>query len=168
MIPQSVYLFLLIELIAVSYLDILSRKISNLWPILNITLFFIILFIIPQSYAFEFRQFFFSIVFLIVGFVLFLLKVMGPGDTKFLFSLFLIIPVSFHDSAFVCLLYSTIMVGGSLFIVNTIQNFEKLSLSFKIRDIGIIKKVYGKKFSYAPVILISWIWFGWENMNAIF
>lgn len=168
MIPQSVYLFLLIELIAVSYLDILSRKISNNWSILNIILFVIILFIIPESYTFEFRQFFFSMAFLIVGFILFLLKIMGPGDTKFLFSLFLIIPVSLHDSAFVCLLYSTIIAGGSLFILNTIQNFKILSLSFKIRDIGIIKKVYGKKFSYAPVILFSWIWLGWEYRKTIF
>ncbi len=168
MIPQSVYIFLLIELVAVSYLDILHRKVSNLWPILNLLIFVIVVTIVPDVYKFELKQFFYSIAFLIVGFSLFLLKVMGPGDTKFLFSFFILIPVSQHETAFLGLLYLTILMGSSLFLYNSYQNRKKISEAIKQSDISAIKEIYGTKFPYAPVILLSWIWFGWVNRVALF
>ncbi|MFZ8999719.1 MAG: hypothetical protein ACO20H_00315 [Bacteriovoracaceae bacterium] len=168
MIPQSVYLFLLIELVAVSYLDILHRKISNLWPLLNIIIFIIVLTIVPDVYNFELKQFFYSIAFLIVGFTLFILKIMGPGDTKFLFSFFILIPVSQHETAFLGLLYLTILMGSSLFLYNSYKNIEKIKEAFKRSDTKIIKEIYGSKFPYAPVILLSWIWFGWVNRKILF
>ncbi len=168
MIPQSVYIFLLIELVAVSYLDILHRKISNLWPILNLIVFFIIVFIVPDVYKFELKQFFYSLAFLIVGFTLFLLKIMGPGDTKYLFSFFILIPVSQHEIAFLALLYLTILMGLSLMIYNSYKNRNKIREAFKTSNVAMIKDIYGSKFPYAPVILLSWIWFGWTNRKVLF
>ena len=163
MLPISIYLFLLIELFVVSYGDIKTNKIPNMWPILNIVMFLLMLILFPDNYHFEFNTFFYSLVFLLVGFVLFLLKIMGAGDTKFLFSFFLVVPVSMHESMLMNLLISTIIIGLFFLLQNTLKNFENILESVKIGDIKRIKTYYGTKFSYAPVILISWIWLGWQK-----
>jgi prepilin peptidase CpaA len=92
---------------------------------------------------------------------------MGGGDSKFLFSFFLLVPEAFHESFFLKLIYSTIAIGLYLLIYNTIKNFDKLSLSLKIMDMKGVKGVYGTKFAYAPVIAISWIAFGWEIRSQL-
>lgn len=168
MIPQTVYLFLLIELVAVSYLDLISKKISNFWPLLNLVTFVMMVIIIPENYAFKFDQFFYSLAFLFVGFLLYLFKIMGAGDTKYLFSFYLLIPVTFHEDSFIKLLTTTIIVGSFLLIRNTIQNSDTIRKAMEEKDVNVIKEIYGKKFPYAPVILFSWIWFGWKNWENFY
>jgi prepilin peptidase CpaA len=157
-----------IELGVVSYIDLKSRKISNFWPLLNLALFFLCLTLFPDQYVMSWTTFFFPLVFLMVGFILYLLKIMGPGDSKFLFSLYLLTPVHLHEATFLCLAYSTVFVGGTLLAVNTIRNFDRIKTALIIRDVAAIKGVYGKKFPYAPVILFSWAWLGWEIKSKIF
>lgn len=123
--------------------------------------------VFPAFYKFNFVTFFYPTVFLGVGFGLFLLKIMGGGDSKYLFSFFLLVPEYYHETFFMKLIYSTIAIGLYLLIYNTIRNFDKLSVSVRIMDINGIKGVYGTKFAYAPVIAISWIAFGWEIRNQI-
>lgn len=134
-----------------------------MWPILNIIIFFLMLVLFPSNYHLEFNTFFYSLVFLVVGFVLFLLKIMGAGDTKYLFSFFLVVPVAMHESMLMNLLISTIIIGLFFLLQNTLKNFENIIESVRIGDIKRIKTYYGTKFSYAPVILISWIWLGWQK-----
>jgi prepilin peptidase CpaA len=158
----ALFIFLALELLFVSYIDIRYRKISNYWSLLNIVLFFLCLFVYPQLYKFNFVTFFYPTVFLGVGFALFTLKIMGGGDSKFLFSFFLLVPEVYHEVFFLKLIYSTIAIGLYLLIYNSIKNFDKLCMSIKLKDIKGIKSLYGTKFAYAPVIAISWVTFGWE------
>ncbi len=162
--PISVFIFLLIELIFVSYIDVTKRKIPNMWVLINLFFAIIIFFLIP-TYKFSFSLFLFPLSFLIVGFALFMLKIMGGGDSKFLFSMFLLIPTALHEQYFLCLAYMTVFVGFTLFIINIARNHKKIRLAIKYKDIGRIKNVFGKKFTFAPVILFAWIWFGWIIRN---
>jgi prepilin peptidase CpaA len=165
---SSIYLFLLVELIVVSYIDLSIKKIHNVWPLINIALFVVLTLLLPEDYRFSIKTLFFSFAWIIVGFAFFLVKIMGAGDSKYLFSFYLLVPHNLQESAITCLLYSTIAVGGSLFLINTINNVDRLLIAYRLRDIGMVKGVFGKKFAFAPVILLSWIWFGWINLKIIF
>ncbi len=168
MMPMAIYLFLCVELIMVSYLDLKFRKISNQWPILNIILFAILVFLFPEIYVLSWKTFILPLTFILVGFFLFILKIMGGGDSKFLATLYLLIPLNIQDIALVYLLYTTILVGGSLLFYNAAKNFDKILILSRTYDVMGIKRIFGKKFSYAPVIFIAWVWFGLQNMGKIF
>ncbi|MFP5491302.1 MAG: prepilin peptidase [Bacteriovoracia bacterium] len=162
MIPLSIYLLLVIELALVSWGDIRTQKIPNFWSLLNIVFFIFFLFFLPEIYPFAWATFLYSAVFLAVGFVLFLLKIMGGGDSKFLFSFFLLIPVSLQSRALILLLLSTVLIGGFLLLTNIGKNHEKIVAAIKTGYIRGIKECFGTKFSFAPVILLAWLWLGWE------
>lgn len=165
MIPLPIYLFVLVELIAVSYGDIKTNKIPNFWSILNLIAFIVLLWIAPGYYFFEPQTFLFSAVFLAVGFVLFLVNIMGAGDTKFLFTFFLLIPVTVHETTFYHLLMSTVLIGGFVFLQNILKHFRTLLDAFKNHDLQAVKNCFGTKFSFAPVILVAWLWLGWTLRN---
>jgi prepilin peptidase CpaA len=167
-LPISVFIFLFMQLILVAYGDIKTKKIPNYWALINISIFALLTFLFPEQYRWEMKTFIFPIAFFFVGFVLFLLKIMGGGDSKYLVSFYLLTPVDLHESAFLCLLFSTIIVGLFLLIMNALNNFEKILTAIKYMDTIAIKQIFGTKFSYAPVILISWMWFGLENRGSMF
>lgn len=91
---------------------------------------------------------------------------MGGGDSKFLTTFFLIVPLSLQDKVFYNLLLSTIGIGFFFLIQNTINNHEVLIKSIKERNVDGIKSCFGTKFAYAPVILIAWMWLGWDLKNS--
>ncbi|MCK6594132.1 MAG: hypothetical protein L6Q33_02945 [Bacteriovoracaceae bacterium] len=95
------------------------------------------------------------------------MKIMGGGDSKYLSSMFLLIPIEIQDTAFIYLLYTTVIVGSTLIIFNLLKNFDRIWLMAKTYDVNGIKKLFGKKFTYAPVIFIAWMWFGWQNRMNI-
>lgn len=142
-------------------LDFKYRKIKNTWSILNLVIALGLFISLPKSYPLTIEMFQFALVFIVVGFGLFMFKVMGGGDSKFLATFFLLIPLNFQEVVFYYLLIITIIVGLILFINNIIVNHEKIFVSMKNRDLEGIKSCFGSKFAYAPVILITWIWFGW-------
>lgn len=166
--PTTVYIFLLIELLAVSYVDVIKRKIGNIWSLINVIVFFVLIFLIPDQYSFNAKSFSYSIVFLMVGFLLFLLKIMGGGDSKYLSTMFLLIPVSFQDIAMLSLIYTTIFIGAGIILINTVKNYKSIFESIKNRNLARIKLLYGKKLAFAPVVLLSWFIFGWINKERIF
>jgi prepilin peptidase CpaA len=161
-IPVSIYWLLVVELALVSWGDVRTQKIPNFWSLLNIIFFILFLIFLPEIYPFAWGTFLYSAVFLAVGFVLFLLKIMGGGDSKFLFSFFLLIPMSLQSRALVLLLLSTVLIGGFLLLTNIGKNHEKIVASIKTGYIKGIKDCFGTKFSFAPVILLAWLWLGWE------
>jgi prepilin peptidase CpaA len=165
--PFPIYLFILIELLFVSWGDVKTNKIPNIWSILNLVAFVILLFIVPDFYKFKLETFVFSTVFLIIGFILFLLKIMGGGDSKFLFTFFLLVPLAIQEMTFNYLLLSTVTIGTFVFITNIVKNFDKLKEYLRIKDYIGMKSCFGTKFSYAPVILIAWLLVGW-NIRAKF
>ena len=91
-IPYTFYYFLLIELFAVSILDLKTRQIKNFWSFLNLGLLVLFVLMFPDSYRFGYDHFIHSIVFFSIGFIFFIIKIMGAGDTKFLTTFFLLIP----------------------------------------------------------------------------
>lgn len=159
--PLLVYCLIFIELIFVSWGDIKNKKIPNLWSILNILIFFIFIFTYSEIYSFTFKTLFFSFAFFFVGFGLFLLNIMGGGDSKFLASLFLLIPLTQQPIFLQVLLILTVIVGIILLTYNTLNNFEKIKTKIYLRDFGGFKEIYGSKFTYAPLIMVSWIVFGY-------
>lgn len=157
-----IYIFILIELVFVAIGDIKTNKIPNFWSILNLVTFPILLFLAPNAYTIVGDTFLYPMAFLGIGFGLFLLRIMGAGDVKFLSTFFLIIPNEIKESVFTMLLISTVIIGGFVFITNFIRNYESIVGSLKQKDVQRVKSFFGTKFSYAPVILMSWLWVGWN------
>ncbi|MFG1494108.1 prepilin peptidase [Halobacteriovorax sp. GFR7] len=166
--PVSVYIFIFIQLLYVSYIDIQSRKIANAWSIGNIFLFLVLVFFFPNNYIIGIETLLYPLGIFLAGFLLFILKIMGGGDSKYLASLFLLIPVAHQDQALISLSVVTVIVGLSVFITNILKNLEFIIQAFKEGNVVQIKKIFGKKFAFAPVILISWIFLGWKIKKYIF
>jgi prepilin peptidase CpaA len=167
MIPVVVFIFLSIQLLVVAYTDLKTKKISNIWLLVNFLFFCLLTIIFPAIYYWNVSSFIYSFVFLLVGFVLFWMNIMGGGDSKYLSSFYLLVPAAFQDTVFIYLLYTTIIVGSSLLLFNALQNFDRLVVLFKMNDLSGIKKIFGSRFTYAPVIFIAWMWFGWINFSHI-
>ena len=158
-IKASIYIYTLIVLIFVSYLDLKYRKISNLWPILNIVSFLLLAVFFPKLEFFSYRSFFLPMIIIFIGVVLFKYKIMGGGDSKFLASMILLV----HHEVQLSFIYILAWTTAGF------ATFRILYLLFKNREINrsnfivlIPRTLSGKKFPYAPIILLSWIIFGWE------
>lgn len=162
MFPVILFIVLMLELLIVSYLDLKYKKIANIWSLFNLVIYGVCLLIFPTLFSFSFQTFFYPLVFLGVGLLLFALKIMGAGDSKFLFTFFLLVPEPYHEQFFLKLIYSTIVIGLYLLFYNTFKNFDKIKNALIRMDIRAFKNVYGTKFSYAPIIALSWIIFAWE------
>jgi prepilin peptidase CpaA len=167
MLPVVVYVFVAIELLFVAYIDFKTKKISNMWMLINFIFFCILSFIFPTLYTWSIQGFIFPLAFLFVGFTLFMMNIMGGGDSKYLSSLYLLVPLDLQETTFVYLLYATILVGSTLLLFNALKNFDKIMVYCKSRDVAGIKRIFGKKFTYAPVIFIAWMWFGWQNLKLL-
>lgn len=167
MMPLMVFIFISIQLLVVAYVDFKTSKISNIWLFINFFFFCVLTFVYPQVYVWHINALLFPVAFLLVGFALFVMNIMGGGDSKYLSSLYLLVPLGFQDIVFLYLLYTTVIVGSSLLLFNALKNFDNIVLMVKIGDIVGIKKVFGKKFTYAPVIFIAWMWFGWQNHSVL-
>lgn len=168
MIPLAVYIFLLIQLFIVSYFDIKYKKISNYWSLINIFFFVVCLFVFPEVYPFGLKILFLPFVIFIVSFALFTMRIMGAGDSKYLTTLYLMVPLNNQEESFWLLTFSTIIIGMTIFLVNLFQNLDKIIMSFKLKDVTGIKQAFGTRFSFAPVVLLAWIWFGWLYRAKIF
>lgn len=161
--PLSIYIYLFAQLLIVGYIDFKIKKIHNLWAIFNLVLFCILLFIFSDYYSFSIKTFFYPLTFLFVGYGLYLLKIMGAGDSKYLFAFYFLVPVQMHEEVFLCLAYTTVFVGSFLLLFSSIRHFKELWFAIKYVDIVKLKEIFGSRFSYAPVILTSWIWFGYNE-----
>lgn len=158
--PWYAYTFVLIELLIVAWIDFKISKISNYWTIVNIVTFITLAVAFPEIYKFNIKTFFLPLAFVLAGYMLFTLNIMGAGDSKYLFSIFILIPYGTQDLALYTLIYSTVTVGMMSFFINVYQNKTKLLDAYEQKNVEMIKGVFGKKFTYAPVILLSWVWFG--------
>jgi len=160
MLHSFLYCFILIQLFFVSLVDIRHRKISNQWIYLNIVLFLGFLFIFPQEYSLTTAKLLYSFAFIVVGFILFLMNLMGAGDSKYLFSIFLLIPPQWSDYVLYSLFLCTMTIGGFSLLITIVKNFEKLIIFARLGHRQGIRECLGSKFPFAPVILMSWLLFG--------
>ena len=163
----AVYVYLCIQLIYVAYYDLKTKKISNRWMIGNVGFYFLFLLFFPEHYSFTWLSFAWPIGFFVAGFILFIFKIMGGGDSKYLSSFYLLIPYHLHEEAFSALLVATLFIGGSVFMKNILENLDRLIVAFRTSNLSLIKGVFGKKFTFAPVIFVSWLWFGWTNREKL-
>jgi prepilin peptidase CpaA len=156
-IPHWLYLLFLVELVVVSWLDFKTKKILNIWTYLNLALAFTLI-ALNFSEPWSYQQMFYPLIVFIAGFFLFIVKIMGAGDVKFLSSFLLCLPYNTQLIFGNQLLLSTIIVAGILLIVNFSRHLTLISSQLKIGNYkGIIQQCFGTKFSYAPVMLLAWI-----------
>lgn len=159
---EVIYGFITLNLVVVAFYDLKTRKIKNIWSLLN--LFFGVLFLIfqKQMYEFSFQHFYYPIIFFLITFFLFWMKIMGAGDSKYLTTFFFLIPTKQHEYFLFYLLLTTCVIGLIFLFVNIINRRKMI---FREIMTGKLKSVYfqlGTKIPYAPVAFIAWIWLGIE------
>jgi prepilin peptidase CpaA len=98
----------------------------------------------------------------VIGFILFLFGVMGAGDSKFLASLFLIIPLEYHFPFFEKLILVTTVTGSSLLIFKAVKNRREMGFFILTKYWEGLKQLVRSRFSYAPVIVVAWILLGFH------
>ena len=157
MMMSWLYYLILIQLLVISWIDLKKKKISNFWAIGNLLLALTIYLFMPATYPFTWEVLLFPMGFIGGGFLLFLLGVMGAGDSKYLASLFMLIPLEHHAIYFEKLLTATITVGALLLMQKLIVNFSKVRAYLFAYYWQGLKVAIKSKFSYAPVILLAWI-----------
>jgi prepilin peptidase CpaA len=156
--PMPIYILGLLQLLIISWIDLKTLKISNWWILFNLLVYVALIFIFPQLYAFNVATWLYPLGFILVGFPLFLLGIMGAGDSKFLAGLFLIIPVGLQHIFFMKLIGSTVSCALILLIIRVVRNYSLVTWVFKTGQWAELKQLKGSRFSYAPVILLAWLW----------
>ena len=160
MIETIIYLLILLELVFVGTIDIKFKKISNYWSLIHLFTAIIFYFKLRYIYPFSWEIFIFPGIFLIGGFILFLLNIMGAGDSKFLATLFLIIPLEYHLPFMEKIILSTMITGGLLMLLRMIKSIETLG-SYLISGYWFgLKSMMKSSFSFAPVVAVAWILLG--------
>lgn len=152
------FAILLVELLVVSYIDIRTKRISNFWSAAHFVLF-LLLSVINQDWP-SGTHYIFPAGMIIVGFGLYVFHIMGAGDSKYLASIFLLVPTPFHMLFMEKLLTMTIFVGTILLIVKFVKSAAKIKAYLMTFYLKALKSELSSRISYAPVILVSWILFG--------
>ena len=160
MIKVLIFSLIFIQLMVVAWVDFKTKKISNYWLIINAVASLVLHLTVPSLYPATWEVFLFPGGFIIIGFFLYLLHVMGAGDSKYRASLCLVIPLEYHLIFFSKLVLSTILVGLSLICIKIIQNAAKLKAYFISHYWVGIKQLMKSRFSYAPVIFLAWLMMG--------
>lgn len=149
------YALLALELLIVSFIDLKIKKISNYWILFNLIVALTVY--LGGLYTFEWKIFIYPVGTIIVGFTLFLAHIMGAGDSKYMASLFLVLPYDLHQSYLENVLISTILVGAILLVSKLVSRFSRIkgyALSFHLK--GVLSEIRSH-FSYAPVLLLAWL-----------
>ncbi|EQC47022.1 peptidase, A24 type IV prepilin peptidase family protein [Bacteriovorax sp. BSW11_IV] len=167
MIFTTLFIFMIIELLIVSYVDLKVRKVANIWSVFHILIFGLITSYNAMNGIFDWKALVIPVCFVTVGFILFVFNVAGAGDVKFISSFLLILSERQQIEFLYYLTWITVIVGGTLAIKNIILNREKILVYLGIKEKKIIAGVFGKKFPYTPLVLLAWIVFGCKELNLI-
>ncbi len=116
-------------------------------------------------YTWHWEQFFIPSIMLVSGFVLFLIGIMGGGDAKFLSTFYLLIPELQHQEFLFHLLTVTAVLALGFLIYNIIRNRQKFWLGILTKDGKLLSSCLGTKFPFAPVIAVSFMWWGWDFLK---
>lgn len=160
MILAVIFSLIFIELALVGWIDFKTQKISNRWILVNFLASIFFHFAFREIYPLSWEMLIFPFGFIFIGFFLYLLNVMGAGDSKFLASLFLLVPLDLHLVFFEKIVMSTICTGACLFLFRVIVNRGDLKAFVISQHWEGIKQILRSRFSYAPVILLAWIFLG--------
>jgi prepilin peptidase CpaA len=165
MILGAIFTLVLIQLLVVGWIDYKTQKISNYWILVNAAASVILHITVRTLYPLSWEVLLFPVGFIIIGFFLYLLHIMGAGDSKYLASLFLVVPLEFHLLFFSKLVLSTILVGAFLLAIRVIKNGAQLKAYFISHYWEGIRQLIKSRFSYAPVILLAWLIVGIDLWN---
>lgn len=157
---EWVYVLVLAELFLVAWIDIRKARISNYWFVINLLLALGFYIVPGQEYLWSWDVLLFPVGFIVVGFLLFLVNIMGAGDSKYLASLFLLVPLKYHYDLFERILLTTILLGLISLIMNLIKEKKKVQAFAVNRYWKGAFEAMKSRFSYAPVILIAWVSLG--------
>lgn len=160
MILAIVFALILLELVVVAWIDFKREKISNKWILVNLIASVGLHVLAGSLYPPSWEVLIFPLGFIVVGFFLYLLNIMGAGDSKYLASLFFVIPLEFHLLFFEKLVVSSLITGGILFLYRIFTNRSKLRSYFANNYWAGIRETIKSRFSYAPVICLAWIILG--------
>lgn len=160
MILAAIFGVILAELLYVGWIDFKTQKISNKWIIVNIAMSVLLHVIAPILYPLSWEILLLPLGFLFFGFLLFLVHVMGGGDSKFLASLFLIIPLEYHFIFFEKLVLSTMITGAALLLYRLLKHPREIRTYVYTRYWAGLKQLIKSRFSYAPVIVVAWVLLG--------
>jgi len=159
---EIAFSLILIELLIVSWVDFKTKKISNYWIMSNLIFATLLFSLGSHLYQLSWNIFLFPLGFIGIGFILFLVNIMGAGDSKYLASLFVVTPFDYHFIFFEKIIISTIMVGTILLISKFFKHRrEMVAFTFNRHWKG-IQEIIRSRFSYAPVISVAWILLGME------
>ena len=165
--PTSVGAFLFLELLVVSYLDFKTNKIFNAWFLLNLAVFPLMLILFKEVYSLSVETFIIPFVWIFVGFFLFRLNIMGAGDSKYLSSFFLLIPPRLQQEMLMDIIFGTVLIGIPLVMYNFYKHGTILVTAFRMHNFVVFRQYFGQKFTYAPVILVCYVWFLVKNYRVI-
>jgi prepilin peptidase CpaA len=157
---MNLYLYsvVLIQLLLISWIDLKTKRIYHLWPIFN---FFLGLgLLVGGVHPLAYQHFYFPLGMLIIGFIFFLFRIMGGGDSKYLASLFFITPFEYHYLLFEKLVLVTMIVGSLLLMMTVVRQGARIKAYFVGMYWQGFKDIIKSRFSYAPVILIAWLYLG--------
>jgi prepilin peptidase CpaA len=157
---KVVFIVVMIELLFVGWIDFKTKKISNYWVILNVILSIGLYMMASDVYHLSLNILIFPLGFIVAGFILFLLNIMGAGDSKFLASLFLLTPSEYQIILFEKILLSTIVTGALLLSFSFVRNRKVLIAFMTNRHWRGIRDIIKSRFSYAPVISVAWLLLG--------
>ena len=163
MMNKIIFFAILAELAIVAYYDIKTQKISNNWSIFNGVLAVILYIALPEYYPFELEIFLFPLLTIFIGFLLYLMNIMGAGDSKYLATLFLVMPADNHVIYFEKLVASTLVVGAFYLVWKIIKSYSDMKGHFYAGNFRQIIAMIRSSFSYAPVMLIAWALLGLEK-----
>ncbi len=155
-----IYSLVFVQLLIVGFLDFKTHKISNYWIFINLGFAFIFHAFFDYLYPLSWGTFIFPLSFIGVGFFLYLLGIMGAGDSKFLASLFLVIPLEYHMVLFEKIVFSTLATGSIILFMKIIFHRRTLIAYLLSRHWSGVKNIIKSRFSYAPVITLAWILLG--------
>ncbi len=144
----SIYFFLFIELLVVSYFDLKYKIIKNEWAILNLVIT-LVMYIFFQDYRWMdfFENGMIPIICLFLGMIFFYVKIMGAGDSKYLFS-FLFMHTKDIQSEIVFSILIAMMIIGIIIYVLKLFYFP-----------------LPNKIPFAPIILLGWLIWGFFNLG---
>lgn len=153
-----IILFLLVNIVVVAAFDLKTRIISNYWSVSNLVFCLVFFFLFPDYFDRSFQHFQIPLAFFVVTFILFAMKIMGGGDSKYFSTLFLIIPTLIQMAFLHKLIILTAVVGFIFLLINIVKrrNLVKMELLT-----GQFKSLYfklGSKVPYAPIAALAWIW----------
>jgi prepilin peptidase CpaA len=155
--PLILYFTILGILLFFSVIDIKTKKIPNKYLPLFLIPFFSYLIFDNQLYLNWPMTLWYPFVVLIGGFVLFLFKIMGAGDAKLLFLLFLCIPNQEKNNFLKILIITTIMISILRISLQIIRKREQFWIDLITFNVKGLFNLVSERYSYAPVIFLSWV-----------